>query len=63
MPYVIARPINGISLNGDEYARDPEGTVLEFNTIEEANEYLTSEGITEERINAEGIYIKEEAAE
>lgn len=34
--WVIARPINGISINGDEYAIDDDGKYVCFDSKEEA---------------------------
>jgi hypothetical protein len=36
----ISNPINGISINGDEYLLDGNGSVLKFNTVKEAIHYL-----------------------
>jgi hypothetical protein len=36
----VSRPVNGISINGDEYILDDNGSVLKFNTVKEAIRYL-----------------------
>ena len=57
--YCIARPKNGISLNGDEYAVEPEtGKVAGFETYEEARLMLMLRGYDEADMEREGIYIK-----
>lgn len=45
MKYVIARPINGISINGNEYLLDDNNEVLEFKTKEECVKYCESVGL------------------
>ena len=42
----ISRPINGISINGNEYVLDEKGTVLEFLTFNDALEYLVNRNYT-----------------
>jgi hypothetical protein len=37
----ISRPINGISINGDEYLLDESGKALEFETVKEAIRFFT----------------------
>ena len=57
--YCIARPKNGISLNGDEYASFPgTGKKAEFETIGEALFALMYYGYNEADMEREGIYIK-----
>lgn len=58
--YCIARPKNGISLDGDEYARYP-GTDqrAEFDTEDDALFALMYYGYTEADMEREGVYIKE----
>lgn len=43
---IVGRPINGISLNGDEYLLDGNGKDIIFSTIAEAKPYLQKSGIT-----------------
>ena len=45
MKYVIARAINGISINGNEYLLDDNNEVLEFNTREESIKHCESVGL------------------
>jgi hypothetical protein len=40
MRIAIIRPINGISLNGDEYIIDEDGAPIEFDTVKEAINFL-----------------------
>jgi len=42
MKFVIERPIDGISLNGNETAHDEDGNILLFDTEEDAKEFLYS---------------------
>ena len=42
---VISKPINGISLNGDEYLLDEDNEVMEFDAIEIAKEFLIKNGV------------------
>ena len=58
--YCIARPKNGIALNGDEYASYPgTGKRAEFNTKDEALFALMYYGYDKSDMEREGIYIKE----
>ena len=58
--YCIARPKNGISLNGDEYASYPgTGKKAEFETREQALFALMYYGYDKADMEREGIYIKE----
>ena len=59
--YVIGRPINGISINGREYALDSNGETLKFVTEEDAKKFLERNKVTEEMIQNEGIDILEES--
>jgi hypothetical protein len=36
MEITVSRPINGISINGDEFLLDESGELLEFETMREA---------------------------
>jgi len=45
MSYIIGRYQEGISLNPFEYALDSEGNELEFETKEEAKEFLCKNGV------------------
>lgn len=57
--YVIARPINGISINGLEYVLDENGNELVFDNIEEAKCFLSGCGIGEDEIEAQDIQFEE----
>ena len=50
MGYVIKRPINGISINGDEYVCESE---------EKAKEFLKENGYDDDGMENEGIEIVE----
>jgi hypothetical protein len=49
-PIVVARPINGITINGDEYLLDDNGEVLKFKSRAEAEKYLLAHDLTAEEI-------------
>jgi hypothetical protein len=36
----VSRPINGITINGDEYLLDERGEVLRFSTVKESLKYF-----------------------
>ena len=61
--WCLARPIEGISLNGDEYLLDDEGKVRVWDTPEEPIEFMNSQ--SEEKLSSDewfdnyGIYAKE----
>ena len=46
MKYVIERPINGISLNGNEQMLDHFGNIALFDSEEEAKQYIVGLGNT-----------------
>lgn len=48
---IIGRHVNGITINPLEYILDEDGDVMEFNTKEEAVEFLRDNGITDEEIH------------
>lgn len=56
--WVIARPINGISINGDEYIVGGDGKYICFDSEEEATDRM-ERGFEEDEIEEEGIYVKE----
>ncbi len=45
--YAIARPINGISINGDEYLLDESLEVMTFDSKEDAETFLKDNGFTD----------------
>lgn len=55
MSYFITRPINGISINGNEYVLDEHGTPWEFPSQQSALSLLLDNGYTLESVEAEGI--------
>lgn len=57
--YIIGRPINGIPLNGLEYALDNNQEFLQFDSIGDAEAFLKQSGATEEDI--ENFYMIVEA--
>lgn len=56
--WVIARPINGISINGDEYAVDDNGKFVCFDSEEQAKDAMLS-AYPAILIVSQGIYTKE----
>lgn len=56
--WVIARPINGISINGDEYAVDDDGKYVCFDSEEEAKDAMIK-AYPAILIVGQGIYAKE----
>lgn len=56
--WVIARPINGISINGDEYAVDDNGKYVCFDSEEQAKDTMLS-SYPAILIVSQGIYTKE----
>lgn len=61
--WMIARPINGISINGDEYAVDDDGKYLYFDSEEEAKTAMCKAFpfilITSQNIYAKEIEVEE----
>ena len=51
MRYTVSRMPGGISISGDEYARDEEGNILFFSSIIQAQDYLLWLGIPEEKLD------------
>tara|TARA_R100001530_G_scaffold136351_1_gene116624 strand:- start:259 stop:438 length:180 start_codon:yes stop_codon:yes gene_type:complete len=47
MKYLIARPINGISINGNEYLLDNNNKPMEFSNYDECLDFI-KENITDE---------------
>ena len=45
---VIGRPVNGISLNGLEYALDENQEYLHFDSVEDAKQFLRDNGVEED---------------
>ena len=57
--YVIARPIAGCALNGNEYVLDANGDEMMFGTKLDAVEFLKSCGLSEDDIEKQGITFEE----
>jgi len=49
--YTVSRPINGISINGDEYLHTKEGVLMLFETIGELMTFLEAHDIELETVN------------
>lgn len=56
---IIGRPINGISLNGNEYVEDDAGQLMVFPSEDAARDFLKAHGVTDDDIEAEGIVFEE----
>ena len=56
--WVIARPINGISINGDEYAVNDDGKFVCFDTEQEAKGAMIK-AYPAILIVGQGMYVKE----
>ena len=52
---MIGRPINGISINGNEYVCDENGLAIILGNENDAKEFLKSNGYTDEDIENNGI--------
>ena len=48
MKTIVSKPINGISINGDEYLLNDDGSTMEFNSKEEAIQFLIGNDIPKE---------------
>lgn len=59
MRCAIGRPIEGITLNGNEYVLDDDGELMTFDSVEDALDFLKACGLTDEDIEDQGIVIKE----
>jgi len=59
MRYAIGRPIEGITLNGNEYVLDDEGELMTFDSEEDALDFLKACGFTDNDIEGQGIVIEE----
>lgn len=52
---MIGRPINGISINGNEYACDEKGIAIVFEDKNDARAFLKENGYTDKNIEDCGI--------
>lgn len=59
MRYVIGRPIEGITLNGNEYVLDGDGELMTFDSEEDALDFLKACGFTDNDIEEQCIVIEE----
>lgn len=57
MAYVIARPIEGISINGNEYVLNEHGDVVRWVTEKQARLFLEAQGISDDDMERYGIQI------
>jgi hypothetical protein len=60
MKITISLPINGISINGDEYALGEDGEALAFDTVKEAVNFLADRNWTIEDLRSLDWHIEEE---
>lgn len=56
---MIARAINGIGINGNEYVCDESGLAIVFENETEARVFLKEHGYTKKAIEREGIMFEE----
>jgi hypothetical protein len=56
--WVIARPMNGISINGDEYLFDENEKFFVYGSKEEATKAL-KDMFSESEAEEQGVYVKE----
>ena len=59
MRYAIGRPIEGITLNGNEYVLDGDGELMTFDSEEDALDFLKACGLADDDIEEQGIVIEE----
>jgi hypothetical protein len=52
---MIGRPINGISINGNEYVCDENRLAIVFDDENDAGEFLKTNGYTDKNIEDYGI--------
>ncbi len=48
--FAIARPINGVTINGNEYVLNENNEVMTFDTKKEAQDFLLENGITRDEL-------------
>lgn len=53
--FAISRPIEGISLNGDEYLLDENDDIMTFETEKEAIDFLKDKGFNDDDISSLNI--------
>jgi|GEM_PF-6054508 len=59
MRYAIGRPIEGVTLNGNEYVLDGDGKLMTFDSEEDALDFLKACGFTDKDIKGQGVVIEE----
>jgi hypothetical protein len=59
MRYAIGRPIEGVTLNGNEYVLDGDGKLMTFDSVEDALDFLKACGFADSDIEGQGIVIEE----
>lgn len=59
MRYAIGRPIEGVTLNGNEYVLDGDGKMMTFDSEEDALDFLKACGFTDNDIKEQGVVIEE----
>lgn len=59
MRYAIGRPIEGVTLNGNEYVLDGDGKLMTFDSEEDALDFLKACGFTGNDIKGQGVVIEE----
>ena len=59
MRYAIGRPIEGVTLNGNEYVLDGDGKLMTFDSEADALDFLKACGFTDNDIKGQGVVIEE----
>ena len=59
MRYAIGRPIEGVTLNGNEYVLDGDGKLMTFDSEEDTLDFLKACGFTDNDIKGQGVVIEE----
>lgn len=59
MRYIIGRPIEGVTLNGNEYVLDNDGNEMIFDSIEDAVGFLMAYGYKEDDIENQCVVFEE----
>ena len=59
MAVIIGRPINGVSINGNEYVKDDHGNMMKFKDEREARAFLHEHGMSDVNIELQGIVFED----
>lgn len=59
MRYAIGRPIEGVTLNGNEYVLDGDGKLMTSDSEADALDFLKACGFTDNDIKGQGVVIEE----